>query len=447
MKSRLFGFAVLFGVLFVFHSTSDVYAYPWFARRLVDSCNKCHVSFPKTNDYGWYVKSTGYELPKMDYTGLEESPVKRFFRYFPVAVRFKVDAINSNPSHMEGDVNIRTAQLISGGSIWGNRISWWFHKHMIENNEFEKLFGGTPHEMWGQYNLHFGRSNVNRLSLRYGMSEMPLRFSPAKTKLSEMEYAIYNAMPGENSIMLSMPQYGITLKALRLGGDNYNEVRTTFDLAFVNGTGDFSSSKFNQVFGRIGTSLANTMVGAFTYVGSQNLAMAVHDHADEVATGPDGGRADALMTVDNNFFRIGLDFDSNISTLFNVYGLVLYGRDSNPLALQTAAIGRYYGGFLGVDYVPSEKVMFSWRFDAVRFNDLPAAGHDEHAGGEMDMHSVAGGHGHMHGEMVTSNTDAMVFGTQFLPLPNIYQVRLTAEYRLAMRGQSDKLIAGVQFAF
>ncbi|MFQ5637568.1 MAG: hypothetical protein ACE5IR_06185 [bacterium] len=455
MKHKLFILSIAVMALFILQSTSDVSAYPWFARRLVDNCNKCHVSFPKTNDYGWYVKATGYELPEMDYTGLEESPVKRFLRYLPMAVRFKVDAMNSNPSEMEGDLNIRAAQLISGGSILNNRVSWWFHKHLMENNEFEKLFSGVPHEMWGQYNFRFGKSDATRVSVRYGMSELPLRFSPSKTDISEVGYAIYNAMLGENAIMLGMPQYGAVLKGVKLGGDSYNQVRSTFDLALVNGTGDFSSYDFTQVFARVGTTVGSTMFGAFTYLGSKDLPMSMQmdghadegDHHAEEGDMPADEHTDAVMTVGNNYLRVGLDFDLNVTPMFNIYGLGLYGRDSNPLGLEMGASGHYYGGFLGMDYSPTERFMITWRYDAVRFGNLPAMAHDEHAD-EGDAHSDehAGGGGHMHGEMVTSNADAMVFGANFLlPLPN-YQVRLTSEYLLGFRGLSDKLIIGLQFA-
>ncbi|RMF62763.1 MAG: hypothetical protein D6743_11750 [Calditrichaeota bacterium] len=445
--------------LFLLHSTDEAFSYPWFARRLVDNCNKCHVAFPKTNDYGWYVKTTGYELPKIEYTGLEESPVKRLLRYMPVAVRFKLDAVNSNPSHMEGDLNIRTAQLISGGSILGNRVSWWFHKHLIEKNEFEDLFGGLPHEMWAQYNWRLGKSDATRFSIRYGMSELPLRFSPAKTDLSEMEYAIYNAMAGESSLMLSMPQYGVGLKGVRLGGPSFNQVQSTYDIAFVNGAGNFSSNRFTEVFGRVGTLVGRTMVGAFTYVGAKDLAMAHHHEEGAAADSADAGMEESMF-VGNNFYRVGVDFDSNVSPEINVYGLAMYARDSNPLAQEVASAGRFYGGFLGIDYTPSERVVFSWRYDMVRFNDFLLASNSEHADEHADnpadpdagMHMeeegghTHGGGGHMHGEMVTSNTDAMVFGVHFLlPIPN-YQMRLTSEFRLGFRGQSDKMIVGLQFA-
>ncbi len=461
MKSKLLVTGGLVLGLLLLYSAGDVFAYPWFARRLVDNCNKCHVAFPKTNDYGWYVKATGYELPEIDYTGLEESPVKRFLRYLPAAVRFKVDAINSQPSDMEGDLNIRTAQLISGGSLFSNRISWWFHKHLIENNEFENLFQGLPHEMWGQYNLHLGANDATRVSVRYGMSELPLRFSPSKTKISEMGYAVYGAMLGQNGFMLSTPQYGVGLKGVRLGGDSFNEVKTTFDLAFVNGRGNFSSSRFDQVFGRVGTAIGNTAVGAFTYLGSTDVPMAMDEHGEEPVPEEHGGpHAEELMSTANTFFRAGFDLDMNVTPMFNIYALGLYGRDSNPMGLQSADAGYYYGGFLGLDYCPGERLMLSWRFDAVRFGGLPAAGADTHDGGGMDMDHGGGaaafnagdeGHphgatGHLHGEMVTTDTDAMVFGVQWLPWPRYYGIRLTAEYRIGFRGLSDKLLTGVQFA-
>lgn len=451
MKHRMLAVGFVIVGLLVLNSTRDAYAYPWFARRLVDNCNKCHVAFPKTNDYGKFVKATGYELPSIEYTGLEEAPLKRFLRYFPVAVRFKVDAVNSDPDKIERDFNVRAAQLLSGGSILDNRVSWWFHKHIIEDNEFIDLFSGLPHEMWGQYNLKFGKNDAKRVSVRYGMSELPLHFSPAKTDLSEMEYAVYNAMLGQSPVMLSTPQYGAVLKGLKLGGESYNKIQSTFDLAFVNGLGDFSSHEFTKVFGRLGTTFGKTMLSAFAYLGSNNIPAAADPDADPEEGGHELGHASEPATVTDNFLRLGADFDLNVTPMFNIYGLALYGRDSNPLGMATSTSGNYYGGFLGLNYNPTERFMISMRYDGVRFGDLPEMGHDEHAeeGGheEGGEHGDEPGGGHMHGEMVTSDTDAMVFGLNFLlPVPND-QLRLTTELRLGFRGQSDKVIAGFHFAF
>ena len=185
----------------------------------------------------------------MSYDGLEESIIRRFLIYFPVAGRFEIDAINSGPSELKGDVNVRDAQLISGGSILNNKVSWWFHKHVVQANEFISLFAGTLHEMWGQYNLRFSKNDVTRVSLRYGMSELPLAFSPSKTMLSEIPYAIYNAALGANKFTLSTPEYGFAVLATKMGGDNYNQVKANAQMAVGNGKAECSSGFRNIVGG------------------------------------------------------------------------------------------------------------------------------------------------------------------------------------------------------
>jgi hypothetical protein len=225
-------------------------------------------------------------------------------------------------------------------------------------------------------------------------------------------------------------------------------------LGLVNGTADFSSHDFTQVFGRVSTTVSKVMLGAFTYVGSGNILMAMDEHNEDQGDEQGEEFAEELMKMDNNFYRLGMDFDTYLTSKFNLFGLALYGRDSNPLGLAQAASGNYYGGFLGLDYSPSERLMLSTRFDFVRFGGLPAEEHadelgDEH-GEEMSMEegelmAETGGHGG-HGELLTSNTDAIVFGLNFLPIPRYYQLRLTAEYRMAFQGLSDKLLVGFQYA-
>ena len=103
---------------------------------------------------------------------------------------------------------------------------------------------------------------------------------------------------------------------------------------------------------------------------------------------------------------------------------------------------------MGADFSVTERLILSTRFDAVRFrdNEQPL---DEHAE-QVHQEEAAPAHGddleagHIHGEIVRSNTDALVFGLNYLLT---WQVRLTTEYRKAFNGLEDKFIAGLQFAF
>ncbi len=448
MNGKMFSFVTLvLGMLFI-GQTDIAHSYPWFARRLVDSCNKCHTAFPQNNDYGQYVKYSGYELPQMSYDGLEEPIIRRFLRYFPVAGRFEIDAINSGPSELRGDVNVREAQLISGGSILNNKVSWWFHKHVVEENEFVSLFEGTPHEMWGQYNLRFSKNDVTRVSLRYGMSELPLAFSPSKTMLSEIPYAIYNAALGANNFTLSIPQYGFAVFATKMGGDNYNQVKAYAQLAVVNGKPEFSSG-FSNIFGRASVPIGRASLGTFAYFGSNDLPMAMDHHDNEMGEESEDSMDEMMMG--NSFHRLGLDFTCSIAPNANFYALALYGRDSNPLAFAESQAGRFFGGFAGLDYFMNERLMLQFRYDGVRFDGPTVEQHDDQMSEEnedsMDDMEHEGEGGHMHSALVTADLDDIVLGLHFIPFKQFERLKLVTEYKFGLKGTGDLLMSGFHLAF
>ena len=431
----------------------------YFARRLVTGCNTCHVAFPKLNTYGRLVKNMGYQLPELDLSQLHEPALKKVTRYIPLAFRGVLDLANGDPNDLNAQFGVRALQMLSGGTAWGNRLSWWAHTHIVEEDEFVNPFTNMPHELWAQYNLAFGAER-NRLSLRGGMSELPLWFAPSKTKLSEIPYAIYDAAVGESSFTMSTPQYGFLVQGARLD-DLGNDLDFSYAVAAVTGEQSFDSQRFTHLFSRFTKKISGTNFGLFGYAGSQNFevhqdeqaeevhAEEVHAdevHADETLEEP-GEEEHASPSVRDGFYRVGFDIDANIGRL-NVFGLGLYGRNSNPGPDQSLGSRSYYGGFVGADFSVTERLILSARYDAVRFrnNEQP---HDEHAEQEQ-QEEAAPAHGddleasHLHGEIVRSNTDALVFGLNYLLT---WQVRLTTEYRKAFNGLEDKLIVGLQFAF
>ncbi len=423
---------------------------PYLARRQVTSCNSCHVAVPKLNTYGRYVKNTGFELPELDLTEHQEFGLKKFSRFVPFAVRGIIDGANGNPSDsvFGGNLDVRALQILGGGALFNNRVSWWLHTHVVEDNEFVNPFTNTPHELWAQYNLPFG-GDATRVSVRGGMAELPLWFAPSKTKLSEIPYGIYDAAVGENTFTLSRPQFGVMLNGAGLD-EVGNDLTYSWSLAAVNGQGDFKSAQFTQVFGRVTKTFPTMSVGAFGFVGSQDMVAQPAEEAD----GHDHGaeeHAEALPSFTDRLVRVGVDVEANVGSL-NIMALGLYGRNSNPEPVADAAARSYYGGFIGADFAVAERLVVSARYDGVRFrgpHDLheEEAAHHEEAAHEEAGHAEEPGHGgagHLHGELVTSNLDALVFGANYMLT---WQLRLTTEYRRAFKGLDNKWIAGLQFAF
>jgi len=425
-----------------------------FARRLVAACNTCHVAFPKLNTYGRLVKNMAYQLPELDLGQLHEPALKKATRYVPLSFRGVFDVANGDPNDLTAQFDVRALQMLSGGTAWDNRLSWWAHTHIVEENEFVNPFTNTPHELWAQYNVSFGAER-NRLSLRGGMSELPLWFAPSKTKLSEIPYAIYDAVVGESSFTLSTPQYGVLVQGARLD-DVGSDLDFSYAVAAVTGEQSFNSQRFTHVFSRFTRTIPGASFGLFGYAGSQDFQVhqeehAEVEHAEEEPTeeGHDehGEEEPSSLNVTDRLYRIGFDIDANIGRL-NLFGLGLYGRNSNPGPDQSLGSRSYYGGFLGADFSVTERLILSTRLDAVRFRDIEPP-HDEQSEPEnheepAPMHAEDTEAGHAHGEIVRSNTDALVFSLNYLLA---WQVRLTAEYRKAFSGLGNKLIAGLHVAF
>ena len=252
----------------------------YFARRLVTGCNTCHVAFPKLNTYGRLVKNMGYQLPELDLSQLHEPALKKVTRYIPLSFRGVLDLANGDPNDLNAQVDVRALQMLSGGTAWGNRLSWWAHTHIVEENEFVNPFTNTPHELWAQYNLSFG-AEQNRLSFRGGMSELPLWFAPSKTKLSEIPYAIYDAAVGESVFTLSTPQYGFLVQGARLD-DLGNDLDFSYAVAAVTGEQSFDSQRFTHLFSRFTKTISGANFGLFGYAGSQNFEVHQDERAEEV---------------------------------------------------------------------------------------------------------------------------------------------------------------------
>lgn len=227
-------------------------AYPGFGRKmnpsLTESCSTCHVVFPELKLYGRTIKENGYNVPV--YEG-DYGVVRRVYHEIPAALRGKVELAGSGT---ESGVTVKELQLLSAGNLWKNRISWWFHKHVMEDNGWVSLNEGVPHESWLQFNAS------DALHVRVGMFELPLWFSPSKTKLSEIEYLYYGAAANEdNAVTLFAPQFGIQANG-HIGmpsddiwdegiGDDYS-TGYNYAVSLTNGQSSFEPG-LNSVFARI----------------------------------------------------------------------------------------------------------------------------------------------------------------------------------------------------
>ncbi|MCH7498285.1 MAG: hypothetical protein IH971_10595 [Candidatus Marinimicrobia bacterium] len=398
----------------------ELAAYPGFGKKidasLSNSCGKCHVVYPKLRAYGKTVREIGYNVPS---GAFDDGGLKRLYRSLPLALRGKVDMFNAEKP---AGVNLSELQLISGGNTLSNKLSWWFHKHVMEDNELVSLTTGMPHEAWLQFNAS------DAVHLRAGMFELPLWFSWSKTKVSELDYLYYTTTTNSDNFgLMAAPQFGLqaygTFAFAAADEDDWGEVDDTnqegynYALSLTNGETAFTPA-VNTFFGRITRKKPDYAVGLFMLAGIQ-AAPAEDDHGDDAMAHAEeqGGR----------YYRLGADGE-------------LYLRGDDATVYASAAYGQdveraFVGGFVGYDQLVGRKIFLTARLDGVRFTAA-----DEHAG--MDMTGEEDG-AHIHGTVISDNALAACFGLYYLAMGNL---RLGIDYRYGLTGIDNKSMLQLQFA-
>ncbi len=349
MKSSLVR-GTLLGV-FLSLLAGDVFAIPAFARRYDVDCTFCHQIFPKLNRTGERFKERGYRLENED--AFEGSA---WIASAPVSGR--LFGTRSMPEGRDAQ-NIGYLKILSAGNL-GWKLSYWV------DDAWLRAGGGTTHIEPDNAWVRVDFKAAGKLYAKAGRFELDLPFTQTRTP-HLLPYSIYGVNTGLESDSIGLYQQGIELggefgtthvsAALVQGRNNQG----TVDLAESSGTGD--PGKFDgNVFLRVSKRRATSRFGAFSYIGRNDLVALLN--------------ATRVGVAKDRIFRIGVDGNGWISR-FNVYGLAMYGSNSNSVLSLSSPTGTgqslgFAGGFLAVDYYFRDSIAVTSRVQT-RTVDLPGA--------------------------------------------------------------------------
>jgi hypothetical protein len=343
--------AVSLGVV-VFASAAPAQAIPAFARRYQVACHFCHEGYPKLNLMGQRFKERGFRLEKE-----EEFNFDKWMRSVPLDLRVTGTQLLIEDSE---DGTFGFFKPIAAGNV-GRHFSFWVDWGFIvrsdsltpsdeDNAEFQDVSNA-----WGRIDL--GRNN--RFYLKGGRIEMDIPFTQIRTP-NLLSYDIYFANTGYESDNIGDDQDGA-----EIGGDLPNDFH--WSAAVVHGQDPDSvedldadeAGKFEaNVFLRLAKRWERNRLGGFAYIGRNHLARA------GVSVDPDWK---------NDITRLGLDASVWAQRL-NVYGVFMYGSNSNAIATpqQPAGTGEsqhFTGGFLQADYHAGDDFAITARVNVVNRPD------------------------------------------------------------------------------
>lgn len=168
-------------------------ALPVFAHRYGYSCQQCHSTVPRLNDFGQYFRRNGFRLP----TGRNA--------VFPAAV--KVNLAYSSAPDATGlpKAVVDEIELLSGGSI-GRSASYFVEQYMIDGGR-----PGLPRDAWVQFNLR-RRAQENSsgfIGVRTGQFGLPLPVDVESERETLAHYALYDQTVGSNTFRFFDPRIGL----------------------------------------------------------------------------------------------------------------------------------------------------------------------------------------------------------------------------------------------
>lgn len=364
--TRLFSPYLLLGLLGTLVFPSAASAIPAFARQYSISCATCHAAFPKLNSFGQDFMANNYRLENWKETTLETGDdMLALPKTAPIALRLMAYAQSHQANDMEpasGVVANKASwdfqspymlKLLSSAPL-SDHISYYFAAIISEQGDNGTLF---LDDAWVSHDDIFG-SGVGMLFGHFQVSDLMF---PREVRLTNQDFMVYR-MAGityERGITLSRD---IGPANLALGVTNANGIDTsiqTSSAGYRRAEVLFDNNNSKSLFGRLGADIGPVRAGLFGFAGRQRSGQA--------SGAPNFGAQPGVRETDKRVY--GLDLSGDNGKLY-LFGQMLWNRWYNFLDSSPAQNRNWTGGFLGADYVHSDRWTYSLLYNRASAKDF-----------------------------------------------------------------------------
>lgn len=342
---------LLLASLSVTSMSTPASAMPAFAREYGVSCNVCHAAFPRLNTFGEaFADDMNFRLSNWEEqtvpTGDENLALQKSL---PLAVRMQGyiqghegESIDPVSGEVQADSSLDfqapyLIKLLSSAPL-SDHISYYFYAIFAEKGGNGEVI---VEDAWFSYDDLFSTG----IGAQLGQFQVSDVLFPREIRMTFQDFMVYRAA-------------GITYDRGILFGRGFGNIDVA--LGFVNGNGIeqnysinspgyrrpdrmFDNDTQKSAFGRLGMDLGPLNVGLFGLSGRQMNA-----------TGPAGTQSGDRAT-DKSI--AGVDVSGNVNGKWYWFGQYLWNRWAD--FIDPATDYDWSGGFVGVDYVHSEKWVFS----------------------------------------------------------------------------------------
>jgi hypothetical protein len=342
-------------------------AMPAFARQYGISCAACHDAFPRLNQFGESFAAANFRLPNWRDTMLDTGDDRLALpKFLPLAIRAQAyvqgrDAEEvdpaTGPTGNDSSFDFQAPYLIKllASAPLSEHITYYFYGIFAEK-------GGNGEtvieDAWFRYDDIAG----TKMAAMLGQFQVSDLMFPRELRLTFQDYYAYRAAGITYDRGVTFDR-GFGPIDVAVGAVNGNGIEQNFDInspGFTRPDKMFDNDSGKSLFGRIGASLGPVNVGLFGLAGEQKSA-----------AGTDGA---STGTRDTDKRIAGLDFSGDLTPQIHWYAQALWNFWDDFLDVDPTRDYSWTGGFVGVDYIPSDRWAFSLLYNYAEANDFERTG-------------------------------------------------------------------------
>ena len=339
-------------------SKSD--AMPVFARKYDMSCITCHSAFPRLNEFGEQFASDNMRLPNWkDTTRSGGDDMLALPDAVPLALRTQayvqkreantIDVVTGE--QISADTDIQSPYLIKllSSAPLSDHITYYFYAIFAEKGGNGEVI---VEDAWFRHDDIFS-TDIAMMLGQYQVSD--LMFA-REVRLTFQDFMVYR-MAGLTYDRGLQFDYTAGPVDLALGWVNGNGIEENFT---INSPGYkrpdhlFDNNSGKALYGRIGTDLAGVGIGLFGYSGSQK-------NATDPAGTTSGDR-------DTDKISYGIDLSGKFTEKTYWFAQLLQNQWDGFLQADTNY--KWFGGFIGVDYIHNDRWAYSLLYNYTDANDF-----------------------------------------------------------------------------
>jgi len=350
---------LIFSVLII---PANSEAMPAFARTYNISCNTCHAAFPRLNEFGEQFASNNYRLPNWkDSTVATGDEMLALPDSVPLALRTQafvqtreaetIDVANGDV--ISADTDFQSPYLIKllSSAPLSDHISYYFYAIFAEKGDNGAV---VVEDAWFSHDNLFG----SEISLMLGQFQVSDLMFPRETRLTFQDFMVYRmaGLTYDRGTIFGYTAGPLDLSLGLVNGNGISENYTINSPGYKRPDHLFDNNNNKAVFGRIGSDFSGVNMGLFAYSGSQKNAV------NEVDVGTVSGDRD----TDKKAY--GIDLSGKLG--YKTYWFAQLLQNDWDEFIDPNTSYSWFGSFIGVDYIHSDRWAYSLLYNYADANDL-----------------------------------------------------------------------------